>query len=86
MAPAEIISHRRVRLLALGDKLGNVAEACRLMGVSRTQLERFRGTVLHECWRPQGSGLARTRAELSHPGSTTTTLNDATQASAAIHP
>ena len=37
MTPAEIIYHRRVRLLALGDELGNVAQACRQMGISRTR-------------------------------------------------
>lgn len=37
MTPAEIIYHRRVRLLALADELGNVALACRQMGISRTR-------------------------------------------------
>jgi transposase InsO family protein len=37
MTPNEIIAHRRRRLLALADELGNVAEACRQMGVSRTR-------------------------------------------------
>ena len=32
---AEIIYHRRVRLLELATELGNVSEACRQMGVSR---------------------------------------------------
>lgn len=45
MTPAEIIYHRRVRLLALGDELGNVAEACRLMGVSRTRYYQWRKIV-----------------------------------------
>ena len=35
MTPAEIIYHRRVRLLELATELGNVSEACRQMGVSR---------------------------------------------------
>jgi hypothetical protein len=37
VTPAEIIYHPRVRLLALADELGNVAEAWRLMGESRTR-------------------------------------------------
>ncbi|MDA8298278.1 MAG: DDE-type integrase/transposase/recombinase [Actinomycetota bacterium] len=37
MTPDEIIAHRRRRLLALADELGNVSEACRQMGVSRTR-------------------------------------------------
>jgi transposase InsO family protein len=32
---AEIIYHRRVRLLELATELGNISEACRQMGVSR---------------------------------------------------
>jgi transposase InsO family protein len=42
VTPAEIIYHRRVRLLALADELGNAAEACRLMGVSRTRFYEWR--------------------------------------------
>lgn len=45
MTPAEIIYHRRVRLLALADELGSVAEACRLMGVSRTRYYSWRKVV-----------------------------------------
>ena len=45
MTPAEIIYHRRVRLLALADELGSVAEACRLMGVSRTRYYAWRKIV-----------------------------------------
>ena len=37
MTPGEIIAQRRRRLLELADELGNVSEACRLMGVSRTR-------------------------------------------------
>ena len=36
MTPEQIIYQRRVRLLALADELGNISEACRLVGVSRT--------------------------------------------------
>jgi pentatricopeptide repeat protein len=35
MTPAEIIYQRRVRVLDLAAELGNVSEACRLVGVSR---------------------------------------------------
>jgi transposase InsO family protein len=45
VTPAEIIYHRRVRLLALGDELGNVAEACRQMGISRTRFYEWRTIV-----------------------------------------
>jgi transposase InsO family protein len=36
MTPAEIIAHRRRRLLERAAELGNVSEACRQAGVSRT--------------------------------------------------
>src|SRR5689334_1069452 len=45
VTPAEIIHHRRVRVLALADELGNVAAACRLMGVSRTRFYEWRKIV-----------------------------------------
>ena len=37
MTPAQIIYQRRVALLALAVELGNVAEACRSFGISRTR-------------------------------------------------
>jgi len=37
VTPDQIIAHRRRRLLALADELGNVSAACRQMGVSRTR-------------------------------------------------
>jgi transposase InsO family protein len=37
VTPEQIIYHRRVRLLELAVELGNVAQACRQMGVSRTR-------------------------------------------------
>lgn len=45
MTPAEIIYHRRVRLLALADELGNVTAACRQMGISRTRYYEWRQVV-----------------------------------------
>lgn len=39
---AEIIFHRRVRLLELADELGNVAMACRRLGISRTRYYQWR--------------------------------------------
>lgn len=42
MTPAEIIAHRRRRLLELADELGNVSEACRQMGVSRARYYQWR--------------------------------------------
>src|SRR5215217_1915530 len=45
VTPAEIIYHRRVRLLSLADELGNVSAACRQMGISRTRYYEWRGIV-----------------------------------------
>ncbi len=45
MTPTEIIYHRRVRLLALADELGNVSAACRQMGISRTRYYEWRKIV-----------------------------------------
>ena len=45
MTPAEIIYHRRVRLLSLADELGNVSAACRQMGISRTRYYEWRAVV-----------------------------------------
>lgn len=39
---AEIIFHRRVRLLELADELGNVSRACRQLGISRTRYYQWR--------------------------------------------
>jgi transposase InsO family protein len=45
VTPAEIIAHRRRRLLELADELGNVSEACRVMGVSRTRFYEWRNVA-----------------------------------------
>jgi transposase InsO family protein len=45
VTPAEIIAHRRRRLLELADELGNVSEACRVMGVSRTRFYEWRSVA-----------------------------------------
>lgn len=42
MTPDDIIAHRRRRLLELTDELGNVSEACRQMGISRTRYYEWR--------------------------------------------
>ena len=34
---SDIIYQRRVRLLDLAEELGNISEACRLLGISRTR-------------------------------------------------
>ena len=44
MTPSEIIYHRRVRLLELAAELGNISEACRLVGVSRTRFYEWKRT------------------------------------------
>lgn len=43
MTPHEIIAHRRRRVIELAGELGNVAAACRQMGVSRTSYYRWVG-------------------------------------------
>jgi hypothetical protein len=45
VTPAEIIYHRRVRLLELAGELGNVSAACRQMGISRTRYYEWRAMV-----------------------------------------
>jgi transposase InsO family protein len=45
VTPAEIIYQRRVALLALADELGNVAEACRVFGISRTRYYEWKGVA-----------------------------------------
>jgi transposase InsO family protein len=42
---AEIIYHRRVRLLDLAEELGNIAEACRQIGVSRTRYYEWKNVA-----------------------------------------
>ncbi len=42
MTPAEIIFQRRIRLLDLARETGNVAEACRNFGVSRTRYYQWK--------------------------------------------
>lgn len=42
MTPAEIIYHRRVRVLAHAKQTGNVALTCRTFGVSRTRFYEWR--------------------------------------------
>src|SRR5258706_425658 len=42
VTPAEIIYHRRVRVLEYTEEIGNVAETCRTFGVSRTRFYEWR--------------------------------------------
>jgi transposase InsO family protein len=42
VTPDQIIYQRRARVLALAEELGNISEACRLMGVSRTSFHQWR--------------------------------------------
>ncbi|MEL7210640.1 MAG: DDE-type integrase/transposase/recombinase, partial [Actinomycetota bacterium] len=42
---AEIIYHRRVRLLNLAEELGNISAACRQIGVSRTRYYEWKDTA-----------------------------------------
>jgi transposase InsO family protein len=44
---SDIIYHRRVRLLQLAEELGNVSQACRQMGISRTRYYQWRRTADH---------------------------------------
>jgi len=41
----DVIYQRRVRVLALAGELGNVSEACRLVGVSRKSFYQWRGAA-----------------------------------------
>ena len=45
MTPAEIIYHRRVRVLAHAKQTGNVAATCRTFGVSRTRFYEWRNVA-----------------------------------------
>lgn len=45
MTPAEIIYQRRARVLDHAAKTGNVAETCRVFGVSRTTFYRWRSVA-----------------------------------------
>lgn len=45
MTPDDIITQRRQRVLHLADELGNISEACRLVGVSRTSFYAWRRDV-----------------------------------------
>ena len=45
VTPTEIIYHRRLRVLSLAAELGNLSEACRLLGVSRTRYYEWRRTA-----------------------------------------
>lgn len=45
MTPDDIITQRRERVLHLADELGNISEACRLVGVSRTSYYAWRDTA-----------------------------------------
>jgi transposase InsO family protein len=45
VTPAEIIYHRRVRVLAHAKESGNVAATCRTFGVSRTSFYEWRGVA-----------------------------------------
>ena len=42
VTPAEIIYHRRLRVLEHAEKSGNVAATCRLFGISRTRFYQWR--------------------------------------------
>ena len=45
MTPAEIIYHRRVRVLAHAKQSGNVAATCRTFGISRTRFYEWRNVA-----------------------------------------
>ncbi len=47
MTPAEIIFHRRVAVLDHARRTGNVAQACRTFGVSRTRYYEWKSVVEH---------------------------------------
>ena len=45
MTPAEIIFHRRVAVLEHARKSGNVAETCRVFGISRTRYYQWKNVA-----------------------------------------
>jgi transposase InsO family protein len=45
MTPAEIIFHRRVAVLEHAQKTGNVAETCRVFGISRTRYYQWKNVA-----------------------------------------
>ena len=45
MTPAEIIYQRRIAVLDHADRTGNVAEACRVFGISRTRYYEWKGVA-----------------------------------------
>ena len=83
MTPAEIIYHRRLRLLSLADELSSVATACRQMGISRTRYyERRR--VASEYGVGELMPKARRRPQL--PNATPTHVIEDLLILAVIHP
>ena len=36
------LAHRRLQLLEFGEALGNISEACRKMGISRSQFYEYK--------------------------------------------
>jgi transposase InsO family protein len=64
----DVLFRFRLRLFSLADELGNVAEACRTMGVHRSTYYRWRGPVLHsglEMLRPRERRPPRMPNQLS---------------------
>jgi hypothetical protein len=45
MTPDEVIFHRRVQCLAHASRTGNVSEACRVFGISRTTFYEWSNTA-----------------------------------------
>jgi hypothetical protein len=69
VAPEQIIYQRRARVVALAEELGNVSEACRVMGVSRKSFHQWRAAA-------QAHGLdalmPKTRRRPQEPNATPT--------------
>ena len=70
MTPAEIIFHRRVQLLDHARRTGNVAEACRTFGVSRTRYYEWKSVAERyglEALMPKGRRTPAAAQRHPHP-------------------
>ena len=58
MTHDDVLFGQRLRLFTLAEELGNVSEACRLMGFHRSTYYRLKANVDRWGWRRCGSGSA----------------------------
>ena len=70
MTPAEIIYQRRIAVLDHAARTGNVAETCRIFGISRTRYYQWKKSVFVLCGAGIGTRWLRWRREEELPLST----------------